>query len=541
MPPETAEMGGVVPYLNKLRDWSLRIRLGQLVAWCAPALLLGLFLRASLTSALPLAFLHDDTADFLSTPIKLMEKGELAFHEKKTFLSPVLFCAPFLLGLPSMKVVPWAQHLLGLMQVVLVGGLVRMWFTRWKAFIIPITLIMAANPYFIWFEHTLMAESHYVFTTLLLALAGSLYVKAPTRGHFIFLCVTLFLEAGARPEGKLLFGFGLLAVALVHFVEWQKTRAPWKPTCVRLGLLVLLGAATHFLTKTSQGGLLLYISVARLTPTELSIAPGFEPYIAPLRADLQERWDQRPNFPRVADRKELSRIVKVYMDDQMRARGHKKREGHEGYCMKLARATCLANLGYLPVHVYHKFRYTASDAPSDAFDDFMLYTKQREAFTDCTPMIMQWSPLLFGENLNSPAAVQNVLDTRYGVVPSFNALHTNWTNAVCAWRLPDRVYPNPEKPKAPFVYRGIPIYFLLGMLGGIVMMFRKGELRPFHIAWVLALGGLFFVIMLTGNVRPRFRLVFEPFWFLYIGLLLDGAVAAMATIVRAKSTDATTA
>ena len=53
------------------------------------------------------------------------------------------------------------------------------------------------------------------------------------------------------------------------------------------------------------------------------------------------------------------------------------------------------------------------------------------------------------------------------------------------------------------------------------MMCRRGQLQPFHIAWGLSLLGLFFVIILTANLKPRFRIVFEPFWFLYIGLLFD--------------------
>jgi hypothetical protein len=34
--------------------------------------------------------------------------------------------------------------------------------------------------------------------------------------------------------------------------------------------------------------------------------------------------------------------------------------------------------------------------------------------------------------------------------------------------------------------------------------------------------------MLTANVRPRFRIAFEPFWFLYLALLAEqiGALAA---------------
>ena len=42
----------------------------------------------------------------------------------------------------------------------------------------------------------------------------------------------------------------------------------------------------------------------------------------------------------------------------------------------------------------------------------------------------------------------------------------------------------------------------------------------------------FFVIILTANVRPRFRFVFEPFWFLYLALLADSAWLGVKALVR---------
>ena len=74
---------------------------------------------------------------------------------------------------------------------------------------------------------------------------------------------------------------------------------------------------------------------------------------------------------------------------------------------------------------------------------------------------------------------------------------------------------------SPFHYYGIPFHFFLALLGLLTIAARKGVLQPFHVAWGLTLLGFFFVIMLTGNVRPRFRFVFEPFWFLYTAILVE--------------------
>jgi hypothetical protein len=256
-------------------------RTREVLLWCAPALLLGLVLRVVLVAQMPYAYYHDDTPDFLITADRLLygeplssdddkrsrnsepkESGdsdepaapeqsaeataaeepaftaktreqpeevpaaaiskrrpEFKLHAKKTFLTPVIFTIPILLGIPAMIAIPIFQHLLGLGMVVLLALLVRLWFVQWKWFILPITILAAANPFFIWYEHTLMAETLFLFCTVLLALAGTLYARKQSLARFAFLCVTLFLEAGARPEGKLLFGFTLLLLLLLHFRE----------------------------------------------------------------------------------------------------------------------------------------------------------------------------------------------------------------------------------------------------------------------------------------------------------------------------------
>jgi len=79
---------------------------------------------------------------------------------------------------------------------------------------------------------------------------------------------------------------------------------------------------------------------------------------------------------------------------------------------------------------------------------------------------------------------------------------------------------------------GVPVYFLIAVVGAIAAMLVPGPLRRFHIAWGLALIGYFFVIMLTANVRPRFRFVFEPFWFLYIALLAQALIVGIKSAAR---------
>ena len=500
-------------------------RLWEVAGWCLPALLLAIGMRVALTVAMPYAYFHDDAPDFLTTRDRLIHEHKWELHEKKTFLVPMLFTAPFALPAPVLVSIPIGQHLAGLGMILILGALCRWWLRAWKIFIVPLTLLAALNPFFLWYEHTLMAETTFVLCTLLVAFAGTLYAANPTRGRFILLCVTLVLEAGARPEGKLLFGFGLFLLLLVH---WRSLGLDWR----RMAIMAVVGLVTHLVTKTSQAGLLLYTSVARLTPAALKSAPGFDAYIAPIRADLQRRWLERPQFPRVRDRKAIAEAVERYLKDDA-ARGQLKRQSDVNkFCMKLARETCVRNLSALPSLALTKFRLVATESPAGRLDNEMLFDKQREAFVDSLDRTLRLSLGLTGVKLQNAGEVHGWIDKHYGEVRWFNSLTDRWLAAVNALRLPDTSYSHPVLPAIPIVYYGIPLYFIVAGLGLIAAMFRRGELHLFHVAWGLTMLGFFFVIMLTANVRPRFRFVFEPFWFVYIALLLDCAWSGMRAVIR---------
>jgi hypothetical protein len=130
--------------------------------------------------------------------------------------------------------------------------------------------------------------------------------------------------------------------------------------------------------------------------------------------------------------------------------------------------------------------------------------------------------------------MQHFITTHYSEVRWLNSLSDGWLKAVNQFRLPDQQFPG-KNPRRPFIYPGVPYYFLLAAAGLIVVAFRRGVLQPFHLAWALTLLGFFYVIMLTANVRPRFRLVFEPFWFIYIGLLLETTWLAIASLFRPRA------
>ncbi len=517
-------MSQILAYLRAtFRQRSMR----EFLAWCAPALLIGLILRVTLCVQLPYAYYHDDSPDFLTTPDRLLHEHRFELHEKKTFLVPLLYTPPCYLKAPILITIPIFQHLLGLALVVLVGGLCRLWFRHWRVFIVPLTVLTAVNPFFLWYEHTLMAEPAFIFCTALVALAGTLYVQDQSRRRYYFLLAALFLEAGARPEGKLLFGFGIFLVALLH---WQSWRSAWP----RFAIITALAVATHFVTKTSQAGLLLYTSVVRLTPTELKCAPGFDPYIAPIRADLQRRWEEKPQFPKVRDRRAVAFAVEAYLKEHPGMKVGKKHLTTDKFCMKLAKETCLQRFGYLPIHVYHKFRAAANDSPSGRLDNDWLFGRQKEAYRGSLKRSLALAPEITGHPFTTSEELDHFVDTHYGEVPWFNRWMDRWLAAVNHFRFPDLRVPNPDYPMVAVYHYGIPYYFLAAALGLIAVALRRDRLQVFHLAWGLTLLAFFYTVMLTANVRPRFRVVFEPFWFIYIGLLAECLWLAAAAPFRRR-------
>jgi len=176
------------PFTLKIRALVEAPGTREFLRWCLPGLLVAIVLRVTLTCHLPWAYYHDDARDFLHTPERLLQESKWELNPKKTFLVPIAFTLPFLLPVPAMLTIPALQHALGLAIVLLVGLLCRLWCAWWRVFILPLTVLAACNPFLLWFEHTLMAETIYVFCTLLVALAGTLYTLKQGRARFLFLC-----------------------------------------------------------------------------------------------------------------------------------------------------------------------------------------------------------------------------------------------------------------------------------------------------------------------------------------------------------------
>ncbi|MDD5351304.1 MAG: hypothetical protein PHQ12_13925 [Chthoniobacteraceae bacterium] len=486
--------------------WNLRR-----LAWLTlPALLVGLLLRVALMWHLPYGTLHPDSSDLLCTPDQLLQAHSFGVFSKKTFLVPVLYtlaCA--VPKVPALVVIPLAQHLMGLGAVVITALLCRLWFRHWQWLVPPVTLLLAADPALIWFEHALMTEAVFVFCTALLALAGTLYALRPEKRTFVFLCAALVLEAGARPEGKLLFAFGFLLIFLVAWPQWRKALRP-------LAILLLVAVPTHFATRTSQAGLLLYVSVLRLAPESSRVAPGVEAYTAELRDALVQDWKAHPSFPKASKRQMLFKALQDYQRDH-RQRCDKR--DTETLCKRLAFETCLRAMPQIPGLILHKWKDTAWVTPAD---DFLAIApgsaREERAVANSQRYLWRNAHVFTGRPFESEEEVGRFF---HAIDPTeraawFTGFTKHWSHLFAWWRTPDTVYPDGTKE------RGLPVYMFAAFTGFALLAWQ--EPRRFHVAWWMAIVGLYLVILLTANVRPRFRLFLEPYWVLGCAALADAAV-----------------
>ncbi len=97
--------------------------------------------------AMPWGYYHPDTHDFMTSIYYLKAHHHWAVHGKTTFLTPLLYALAFFVPkVPALILIPLAQHLRGLLVVLMVGGLCRLWCVFWRWLIVPITVLAAIQP-----------------------------------------------------------------------------------------------------------------------------------------------------------------------------------------------------------------------------------------------------------------------------------------------------------------------------------------------------------------------------------------------------------
>lgn len=495
--------------------------------FCVPAVVVGLVLRIFLCQALPYGYYHDDSPDLLMTARSVINHADYKINTKKVYLVPTLYLmAIYAPGVPALKLIPWGQHAVGLLFIIVTGALVRLWFRYWKVWIIPCTLLVAVHPALLWYEHTLMAESHVVFFMGLSALAGTWFALEAAKADsprllpaFLSLSASLYLLAGCRPEGKLFFAAGIF-LTILHAKAF---RPRWAlPSAMAATALIC-----HFFTKTGQAGLLLLVATLHMAPDNVSAAPGLIPMLATARADLRERVSRpEPVFARAADRRAVAQAVMAYLRQHPGYADPDSKRELNAFCGKVAKEILLRSILQTPAYAFSKFRVTASEPSNFDFSEDTLIRRQLGAF----PGIKDLEGIdkdLFGQPMPDMDAIERFIREHHNParLAWFNALHQAFADFLIATRTFKHAVGKNHK-------NGIPAYHLIALAGMLAALVAPGRTRLFHRAWVPVFLGILFVVVLTASAKPRFRTGFDPTIWLYAALACDLAARGAAPVFR---------
>jgi hypothetical protein len=488
---------------------------------------------------MPYGFFQYDTPDFLTTPYHFLWKHHLVIHPKKAFFTPLFFTIPFLLHIPALIFIPLAQHFMGLLGVVFAGGLVQLWFKRWRWFIIPVTVLVAANPFAIWYEKTLMGEANFLFFTLLLALLGTLWVKNPSRANFVLLVLGLFFTAGTRGEAKLFYVLGMILVPLVLWGQWRRM-------LVHFGVVVLTMALSCRLGETSHAPSLLYATLVNLTPDKLPLEPGAAPYVLPLRDRYRAEWTEgQSDLVQVA--KNINKALEPYIAQQYpKKHGKRNREMAADVFKKLSLDVLLTRPFAVFGVPFGKFQQASDGWSSGVFDQRALFKHQKNAVRRGEKLLRILSQGLTGSQ-KTKEEMNAFIDSHFSAerIRWFTDYQQAWNTAMISLRTPDST---PTKKRWVHDYiRGIPAgqdgspgvpYFYMFALAGMVAAIGRNHLRIAHLGWVCAMLFVWWSATLVGVTNARFRFVYEPFCILYLFLLLDCLCGWIGQLLQPKKESA---
>ena len=253
---------------------------------CAPALLLGLWLRAQVTIATPEAMLTADTNSYWDSVSRLWNDGKFDIPEKRRWLYPLLLMAAPALPGSTPQVVALAQHVIGFFAIVGVGWIAGH-LTRWKMVVVPIaTLLFAASPRGIAYEHQIIADSA-MTNAFILAAAVVLPLRGISQSRLAWTLALCAIVIALKPHGKPLALPILVAAACFAGVPWRWHWGNWLLAIACLTLLASSGSAR-------QGGWLLLSSTLPLVRETGEPFPKYRAALAPVINEARALGDAYP-------------------------------------------------------------------------------------------------------------------------------------------------------------------------------------------------------------------------------------------------------
>lgn len=492
-------------------------RLREIALFCLPALLLGLALRIALCRDMPLAFISPDTNEFL---------GSRILGGSRTFLPELLYRLPGKLHWPMLPAIAVFQHLLGLVLVFASGVLAAQWLREWRLWIIPLTCLIAVQPTLLWYEHFALPDSTFTLATVLACLAGGKFYRERNLRSGALLATALVVVAGARQEG---FAFGLFGVALVARVYWGN----WRRFRVVVPLALVLAVGVAKVTRTSQGGFMLLTSLIHWAPDKLWTEPDFSARVVALRDRFQPQWPAYPDKHNPS-RKIILQEVEEYLLTERHTDPKQLDRNIDTLCKRLAIEIAARNFWRLPGLAFSKFRAMHLEEPAPGFGAGWAHEKHLLMFFGKPggklPKEHELMQFYLGRKFDSRAELEQELPRLYRILPG------DWLTAFQKrfYKIEYAGAILPEVRIEPQTLPALPLLYLFSFAGVALVFVREGRALSDKQLWLLMLLLQAFAVCLTGSLRSRYRLSFEPWFLLGAFCFCDFAVYSIRRLLSPK-------
>jgi hypothetical protein len=503
--------------------------------WAIPALLLGGLLRACLLYYFPYAYWGSDSRSYFDFSYKLFVEHYVSLVEKRRFLYPIFIaCVTILPGSP-LQWLAWIQHGFGLATLVPLAYVVRKNFVLWKWWIAPVTVLYAAHPVILWYEHELLAEN-VVFALVVWSFAGwTAWVHEPARARALRLWWVFFAPFAllilTRPAAR--FYWPGVLVGLVLVAAWRRmARAQW----MALAALIVV---TPFVGSRTQGAWLLYVATFPLTQLETPLHADYKAEIRdlvlPLRQNLDtyhthdegpfnflENPDRSPERPRwAALQKDHKLRTRIYMDLAVEAI---RTQPIEFITLGLQRVAASANISR-----FKQKRFEADSLPQRFQDDYATALK-RVAKGESTPV-----PLALGYPAKGPLPPWDEFRQRLSpapdswparFVPAFVAAYLASADLVVM-------------PADEHMTKARPTQLGWWLLGCIALACLVPRYRPALGVWTIAAVGYLCAVFMVSQVNTRYFAAAWPVLIPVLAVPADFLLSRFRDFGRPASTRAT--
>ncbi len=498
--------------------------------WAIPAILFGAALRLLLLRYQPYAYWGADSRSYFKFANDLLTQGNISMNEKRRFLYPLLLVP--ITALPGQPLVwlAWLQHAFGLATLVPLAYVARKTFVHWRLWIIPITVVFAGFPLFIWYEHELLGEN--VFYALFLwSFAGWVaWISEAKRERSLRLFWCFFIPFAlfilTKPSGR--FAWPGIAVGLVLVAAWR--RLDWR----RLAAIFALIVITLFVGSKKQGAWLFYVATFPLTqvdsPKHADYKAEIRDKVLELRRDidvyyLQDRdvfnflerpaaQDDWPLWKKLGEGDETEKF-KLYMD--LAVEGVKNEPG-TFLKLSLHRIVHSANPSYFKGSRFNGVRYVEKFGP--------LYEEARNKPHDAIR-------LAFALPKGQPFPPYDEFQKRFAPAPNGWAARTMLAYNDAFESVSDLVrLPESKEIKERTIRKARPTILGCWLIAGLLLSLLPRYRRTLGV-WMIVAAGYLYTLFLVSQINPRY---FAVAWPVFVPLLALPADVLVSLVLRRSAT-----